>query len=62
MSDRWQPTVPERTKGGHRQSLQHRNCFKGNVGQTPERRGGAHNSELLRAHGYRLEQSSADVN
>ena len=30
--------------GNHvdRKSDQHRNCFKGNIGETPERRGGAH--------------------
>ena len=32
----------ERTRKGHRQSDQHWNCFKGNTGETPEKRGGAH--------------------
>ena len=32
----------ERTRKGHRQSNQHWNCFKGNIGDTPERRCGAH--------------------
>ena len=32
----------ERTRGGHRQSEEHRNCFKGNIGETSEKRGGAH--------------------
>ena len=27
---------------GHRQSDEYWNCFKGNVGETSERRGGAH--------------------
>ena len=27
---------------GHRQSIEHWNCFKGDVGETSERRGGAH--------------------
>ena len=26
----------------YRQSNQHWNCFKGNIGETPERRGGVH--------------------
>ena len=29
----------ERTREGHRQSDEHRNRFKGNVGETPERHG-----------------------
>ena len=32
----------ERTWKGHRQSVQHWNGFQGNIGETPERRGGAH--------------------
>ena len=32
----------ERTREGHRQSEEHWNRFKGNVGETSERRGGAH--------------------
>ena len=32
----------ERTREGHRQSDEHWNRFKGNVGETSERRGGAH--------------------
>ena len=32
----------ERTREGHRQSDKHWNCFKGNVGGTSERGGGAH--------------------
>ena len=32
----------ERTREGHRQSDEHWNCFKGNVGETSERRGEAH--------------------
>ena len=32
----------ERTREGHRQSDEHWNHFKGNVGDTSERRGGAH--------------------
>ena len=32
----------ERTREGHRQSDKHWNRFKGNVGETSERRGGAH--------------------
>ena len=32
----------ERTRKGHRQSDQYCNYFKGNIGGTPERRGGAH--------------------
>ena len=32
----------ERTREGHRQSNEHWNRFKGNVGETSERRGGAH--------------------
>ena len=35
---------------GHRQSDEHWNCFKGNVGETSERRGGAHDYGLFRAH------------
>ena len=35
-------TFPERTREGHRQSDEHGNCFKGNAGETSERRGGAH--------------------
>ena len=35
-------TFRERTRKGHRQSDEHRNRFKGNVGKTSERRGGAH--------------------
>ena len=31
-----------RTSQGHRQSTEHWNCFKGNVRETSERRGGAH--------------------
>ena len=31
-----------RTRKGHRQSDQHWNCFKVNIGETPERLGGAH--------------------
>ena len=31
----------ERTRKGHRQSDQHWNCFKGNIGEIPQRRGGA---------------------
>ena len=34
----------EKSKEGHRQSDEHRNCFKDNVGETSERRGGAHMS------------------
>ena len=33
----------ERTTDDHRQSGEHWNSFKGNVGGTSERRGGAHN-------------------
>ena len=33
------------------------NCFKDNVGDNSERRGGAHNYGLSRAHGYHLERS-----
>ena len=32
----------ERTREGHRQSDEHWNRFKGKVGKTSERRGGAH--------------------
>ena len=32
----------ERTREGHRQSDEHWNCFKGNIGETSERWGGAH--------------------
>ena len=32
----------ERAREGHRQSDKDWNCFKGNVGETPERRGGQH--------------------
>ena len=32
----------ERRKEGHRQSDEHWNRFKGDVGETSERRGGAH--------------------
>ena len=32
----------ERTREGHRQSDEHWNCFKGNVGETSERRDGMH--------------------
>ena len=32
----------ERTREVHRQSDEHWNCFKGNFGDTFERRGGAH--------------------
>ena len=32
----------ERTREGHHQSDEHWNRFKGNVGETSERRGGAH--------------------
>ena len=32
----------ERTREGHRQSDEHGNRFKGNVGETSERRGGAY--------------------
>ena len=32
----------ERTRECHRQSDEHWNCFKGDVGETSERRGGAH--------------------
>ena len=32
----------ERTREGHRQSVEHWNCFKGIVGETSERRGRAH--------------------
>ena len=34
--------LPRRTRKGHRQSDEHYNCFKGNMGQTSERRGGAY--------------------
>ena len=40
---RQRPTIfLERARKGHRQSDQLWNCFKGNVGETPERRGGSH--------------------
>ena len=32
----------KRTREGHRQSDEHWNCFKGNVGEPSERRGGTH--------------------
>ena len=32
----------ERTREGHGQSGEHRNCFKGNVEEISKRRGGAH--------------------
>ena len=32
---------PERTREGHRQSDEHWSCFKGNVRETSEIRGGA---------------------
>ena len=32
----------ERKREGHGQSDEHRNSFKGNAGETSERRGGAH--------------------
>ena len=38
---RW-TIVHKRTRDGHRQSDEHWYCFKGNVGKTSERRGGAH--------------------
>ena len=38
---------------GHRQSDEHWNCFKGNVGKTSERRDGAHG--LFQANDYHLE-------
>ena len=41
----------ERTREDHRQSDEHLNRFKGNV----DRRDGAHNYGLLRAHKYHLE-------
>ena len=37
----------ERVKEGHRQSDKHWNCFKGNVGETFERWGRAHNYGLF---------------
>ena len=36
-----QTLYPERMRKGHRQSDEHWNCFKGNVGDISERRGGA---------------------
>ena len=33
---------PERAREGHRQTDEHWNRFKGNVGETSEREGGAH--------------------
>ena len=39
----WSLLVLERTRDGHRQSNgEHRNCFKGDVGETSERQDGAH--------------------
>ena len=34
--------LPLKGREGHRQSDKHWNCFKGNAGETSERRGGAH--------------------
>ena len=47
--------LPERTREGHRQSDEHWNHFKGDIGETTDRRGGAHNYRLFRAHKYHLE-------
>ena len=44
-----------RTSEGHRQSDEHWNCFKGKVGETSERRSGAHNYGLFQANRYHLE-------
>ena len=44
-----------------RQSDEHWNCFKGKVGETSERWGGAHNYGLFRAPWYHLEQNRIDV-
>ena len=38
----WREIFLERTREGHRQSDEHWNCFKGNVREIPERRGGTH--------------------
>ena len=43
----------ERTREGHRQSDEHWNRFKGDVGETSERRGGAH--MRFSDHRYHLE-------
>ena len=42
----------ERTREGHRQSDEEWNRFKDNVAETSERRGGANNYGLFRAHSY----------
>ena len=44
----------ERRRKRHCQSDEHWNCFKGKVGETSERRGGAHMG-LFEGHTYRLE-------
>ena len=36
------PSVLDKSSQDHRQSDEHRNCFKGNVGERSERQGGAH--------------------
>ena len=48
-------SVLERTREGHRQSDEHWNRFKGDAGETSERRGGTHSYGLFRAHTYHLE-------
>ena len=44
----------ERARESHRQSDENRNCFKGNIGETSERRGRMHTG-LFRAHCSHLE-------
>ena len=44
----------ERIREGQRLSDEHWNCFKGNVGETSERRGGVH-IVFFQAHRYHLE-------
>ena len=65
--ERWFPSlmVPviflEKTREGHRQSDNHWYRFKGNAGETSEKRGGAHYG-LSRAHRYHLEPNWTELN
>ena len=53
----------ERTRENHgRQPDEHWNCFKGNVWDMSERRAGAHNYGLFRAHKCHLERNWTELN